>query len=319
MEMPLSLRQAIETLTEGLESDKIKKHAEQISHRYRDKNALWRSAAGTQEAIVYAVSRMPATFGAVSAVLQQTKILNDFHPKTMIDIGSGSGTAVWAAARLFDFEHILCLERENAMRCVGQTLMNNGADFFRTSPVWQEFDLISSSLTQTADIVTASYVLNELDEQNQNDALSKLWQATEKALIIIEPGTPENFRQMKQFRSFLIERGAFIAAPCPHNNICENEWCHFFCRVARSKLHRISKGGSAPFEDEKFTYLIALREKQKTAYARILRRPLIGKGKVTLSLCKASGISDQIVSKKDGDVYKAARKADWGDIFNPTE
>lgn len=121
------------------------------------------------------------------------------------------------------------------------------------------------------------------------------------------------------FQVFLIDRGAFIAAPCPHQNVCLNDWCHFGCRVARSKLHRESKGGAAPFEDEKFTYLIAVREKRESAGARILRRPLIGKGKVTLSLCASSGLTEKTVSKKDGEIYKKARKADWGDVFNPTE
>ena len=319
MDMPFVLKQAAEKLTDGLKPHEIKEHAERISRRYRDKNAAGRSAVGNLESAAYAVSRMPATFGAVSAVLRQAAACQGLPPKTMIDVGAGTGAAVWAAACFFDLEYILCLEREKAMRDTGRKLASAGSDFFKTAPVWREFDLAASPLTQTADLVTACYVLNELNEENRENALLKLWQAAKQMLVIVEPGTPENFLQMKCFRSFLIDRGAFIAAPCPHQNVCLNDWCHFGCRVARAKLHRESKGGAAPFEDEKFTYLIAVREKRESAGARILRRPLIGKGKVTLSLCASSGLTEKTVSKKDGEIYKKARKADWGDVFNPTE
>ena len=120
-----------------------------------------------------------------------------------------------------------------------------------------------------------------------------------------------------EYRKTLIENGAFIAAPCPHQNECPNNWCHFGCRVARSKLHRIAKSGEAPFEDEKFCYLIATRRKYAAAASRVLRRPLIETGKVTLSLCMPDGIPEKTFSKKDGVVYKAARKAKWGDVFIP--
>lgn len=319
MEMPFALKQAAEKLTNGLKQHEIKEYAGRISRRYRDKNAPARSAAGAAESAAYAVSRMPATFGAASAVLQQAAALEGLNPKTMIDAGAGTGAAAWAAACFFDFESVLCLERETAMRRAGQKLSQAGADFFKTPPVWQEFDLVSSPLTQTADLVTACYVLNELDEQNRENVLDKLWRAAKQALIIIEPGTPESFHHIKRFRSFLIDRGAFIAAPCPHNDACPDDWCHFGCRVARSKLHRISKSGSAPFEDEKFTYLVAARKNHNSVYARILRRPLIEKGKVTLRLCAPDGIREKTVSKKDGELYKKARKAGWGGIFNPTE
>lgn len=319
MEMPFALKQAAEKLAEGLKPHEIKKHAGQISSRYRDKNAPARSVSGAAESAAYAVSRMPATFGAVSAVLRQAASFKELSPETMIDAGSGTGAAVWAAACFFNLKHILCLEREEAMRRAGQKLSRAGADFFKTVPVWRDFDLAASPLTQTADLVTACYVLNELNEQSREDALLKLWQAAKQTLVIVEPGTPENFLEMKSFRSFLIKRGAFIAAPCPHQNACPDDWCHFGCRVARSRLHRESKDGSAPFEDEKFTYLIAVREKREPAGARILRRPLIGKGKVTLSLCAPQGLTEKTVSKKDGEIYKKARKADWGDVFNPTE
>ncbi len=87
MEMPFALKQAAEKLAEDLKPHEIKKHAEQISCRYRDKNAPARSVSGAAESAAYAVSRMPATFGAVSAVLRQAASFKELNPETMIDAG----------------------------------------------------------------------------------------------------------------------------------------------------------------------------------------------------------------------------------------
>ena len=53
--------------------------------------------------------------------------------------------------------------------------------------------------------------------------------------------------------------------------------------------------------------------------ARILRHPQIRKGLVMMQLCEPQGTTSQLlVSKRQGDVYRAARHADWGDVWPPT-
>jgi len=69
-------------------------------------------------------------------------------------------------------------------------------------------------------------------------------------LLIVEPGTPAGYKNITEARRVLVESGAHIAAPCTHENTCPmegNDWCHFTCRISRSRLHRLMKGGEAPF------------------------------------------------------------------------
>lgn len=310
MEMPPVLKQAAERLVSA--GTAAKKNAQAISRRYRDEREEKRTIVDADEAAAYAVARMPATFGAIAFVLRQLKETG-LEPETLTDIGAGTGAAVWAAQSLFDLKGALCLEREPAMRRVGESLTAAGGDFFTVAPEWRGFDLTADAV-EPADLVTAGYVLNELPDGARETALLKLWAAARKALIIVEPATPACFDRMKAFRTTLIENGAFIAAPCPHQNACPESWCHFACRVQRSKLHRVLKNGDAPFEDEKFTYLIATRERVAAAPARILRRPKIEKNKVVLTLCEPDGARERTVFKNEAD-YKAARKSDWGDPF----
>lgn len=317
MEMPVVLKQKLEELAVGLKQSDIKKNAERLSFRYRTETKQGQTLTnGRSDAVAYAVSRMPATFGALSLVMEQAAALPDFSPKTMLDVGAGTGSAIWAASCFFNMQNIICLERNSDMRAVGKKLTESVQNFFSASLVWRDFDLTRDTLPQ-ADLITAGYVLNELNELNRTGALLKLWQASKSALVLVEPATPESFCQIKAYRKILIENGAFIAAPCPHQNDCSNEWCHFGCRVARSKLHRLTKNGEAPFEDEKFCYLIATRQKYDTVAPRVLRRPVIETGKVTLSLCTTEKITEKTFSKRDGSVYKAARKVKWADTFIP--
>src|SRR5207244_3373275 len=95
-------------------------------------------------------------------------------------------------------------------------------------------------------------------------------------------------------RDLLVAAGLRIAAPCPHSADCPigpgTDWCHFSARVSRSSLHRQVKGGSLPYEDEKFSYVAAVHPEARSAAprpaaARVLRRPQIRKGQVLLELC----------------------------------
>lgn len=319
MEMPVVLKQSLEELNAKSSQDNIKKSATKISLRYRTEIKKGQELIdGHADSVAYALSRMPATFGAISTVMAQAAEIPDFNPVSFTDVGSGTGSAVWSAACFFNLNKIVCLERNANMLKTGKELTEKGKDFFSTIPEWKKFDLLHDSLP-CADLVCAAYVLNELEEGKRSDALLKLWNASENSLVLIEPATPENFKQMKKHRQTLIDAGAFITAPCPHQNECENDWCHFGCRVARTKIHRLAKGGEAPYEDEKFCYLIACRQKHPSNAFRVLRHPLIEKGKVTLSLCSAEGIIEKTLSKKDGAAYKAARKIKWGNPFIPTE
>jgi ribosomal protein RSM22 (predicted rRNA methylase) len=112
-----------------------------------------------------------------------------------------------------------------------------------------------------------------------------------------------------------------IAAPCPHQLACpldiEGDWCHFGARLQRSAVHRQVKGAELSYEDEKYSYVAAIRPAVADVGApqgRIVRRPQQRKGLVLLDLCRADGtVGRELVSKSKGESYRRARKAAWGD------
>ena len=80
-------------------------------------------------------------------------------------------------------------------------------------------------------------------------------------------------------------------------------------------MHKQLKGGDAPYEDEKFTYLAVTRDSIQIDSSRILRHPFIESGRITLKLCTGRGIETKSVTKKQKDSFRVARKAKCGDTF----
>jgi ribosomal protein RSM22 (predicted rRNA methylase) len=139
---------------------------------------------------------------------------------------------------------------------------------------------------------------------------------------MIEPGTPATFANVLRARDLLIGVGAQIVAPCPHHNVCplaaRNDWCHFAVRLERSAHHRRLKGGDLGYEDEKFSYLIASKIPMQRPEARIVRHPLKHSGHVKLTLCTPADLQQVTIAKSQKLLYRAARKAEWGDPWPGT-
>ena len=174
------------------------------------------------------------------------------------------------------------------------------------------------------DLVTVSYVLNELSPQDQLKVIHKAFLATDQLLVIVEPGTPKGFGNILRAREFLIKQGAHIVAPCTHNHPCPlaqswqegRDWCHFSVRVPRNKYHLLAKGATLPYEDEKYSYLVVSPLPVATPQSRIIKKPIINSGHVILDVCDTDGLHRTTVSKSKGEAYKRARDAEWGDPWS---
>ena len=320
MELPPALRQAVDRALNGIALSDLATTAAALSQRYREEKRDGTLHVGnSREALAYLAVRLPATYAAVRASFAAiAEARPDFTPKTALDIGAGPGTALWAAADCWPgLTDALLVEASPAFRACGEAL---AADANLPRATWRtanvEADLVDGA---PRDLVTAAYVLNELEPEALPQVLGRLWQATGDTLVIVEPGTPAGWQRIIAARRQLIGEGAHVIAPCPHAQDCAlvpPDWCHFAARVARSRAHRQAKGAEVPWEDEKFSY-VALSRKPAAAYgARVIARPRKGSGSVTLKLCRPDGSAgEQFFSRRDGDVFKRATRCDWGSVL----
>lgn len=318
MQLPPSLRAAIERELEGIALADLARASDALSQRYRAEMQDGRLHVSDEAAArAYLTTRLPATFAAIAAALAAVaEARPDFGPRTVLDAGAGPGTATWAAAQQWDgLEDATLVEASPAIRTVGQRL---GLALPRVNWLGGRLDSVLAGLPAN-DLVLLAYVLDELPEPARAPLITQLWSLTGDTVLIVEPGTPKGWTRILHARDLLIQAGAHILAPCPHSRPCPlaaPDWCHFAARVARSRLHREAKGGTVPWEDEKFIYVAASRQPASHAEARVIAPPRATKAAVTLKLCQEDGYAaDRVFAKRDGDSFKTTRRLDWGDII----
>jgi len=316
MDLPVELRQALAAVASGQRGHEIVRTSHALSLHYRDAiHAPEQSRLlGNDDVAAYVTSRMPATWAALSACMSASRDrVPELRVRTQLDVGAGPGTATWAARAIWpELGHVTALERSSAMVRMGRELLRS----MDRPPVveWKEEDA-GSILPETAfDLVTAGYVLNEMPG-TATAMIERLWNATGGLLLVVEPGTPNGFERIRQVRARLIELGARLAAPCPHERECPmsgGNWCHFAQRVSRSSLHRRAKGGQLTYEDEKFSYVAATRVEVRPIAGRVVRHPSIRIGNIGLEVCAPQGLIQRTVSRRDGEEYRTARALKWG-------
>ncbi len=319
MELPPELQSALNQLLATWPKKSLAEAVSTLSDRYRDggPGLTGRFTESAQDVAAYAAYRLPATYAAVSGVLEEVlERLPGFSPHTLLDVGAGPGTAMWAASRVWpSITTAALLERDPDMATWGQRLAAYSDNSMLSQARWESIDLTRPWQTQASDLVIASYVLGELGEARRMSFVAKLWEYTLGALVLVEPGTPEGFKRILAARQSLLASGAIIVAPCPHQDHCPSDWCHFAKRVARSRIHRQAKGSTLAYEDEKFSYVVVSRSPGLPITGRIVRHPQAGKAHINLELCTPTGIFHETITKKAGERFRLARHANWGDAF----
>jgi len=168
----------------------------------------------------------------------------------------------------------------------------------------------------SADLVIASYVINELNDAARTKLVAAMWAKTNDTLVIVEPGTPAGYQRILDARAQLINTGAHVIAPCPHDDACplaKPDWCHFSQRLQRSRVHKQLKSAELPYEDEKFIYVALTREPVARRPSRVLAQPLTTKIAITAKLCTNEGVIAASAPRRDKQAYTKFRKLDWGD------
>lgn len=270
----------------------------------------------------YVAARMPATAAAVGAALDAALAVAAPAVASHLDLGSGTGAALWAAAdRLPGIAQRTAVEGDADFIALAQELAADGLPRTR----WIRADLRRLPELVPHDLVSASYALNELDEAARDALVDAAWALTARWLLLVEPGTPRGAGIIAAARARLLAAGAHVVGPCTHAGACPllrppagaPGWCHRRVRVARSRLHRAAKGAAVGWEDEPFAWLAVSRAPAAAAGFRVLAPPRVHPGAVELQLCGADGFAAASVRRRERAAYAAARRLAWGDRWLP--
>jgi ribosomal protein RSM22 (predicted rRNA methylase) len=311
-----ALREAIFSVVDNSRRQGLSEASQRLSQRYRSPHADDRLVKTDVEAEAYVAARLPATFTALTHVFKAAMSLEPrFSPSSQLDLGAGTGAAAWAATAMWpSLKKIALLEKDERMIRLGRRLFaaDQRADN-NTVRTWRKGDLTQTPF-EPHDLITIAYVLGELNPKLAISAARSAWEATGGLLVIVEPGTTVGFTLIREIRNVLIEDGAALLAPCPHDHPCPitgQDWCHFAARVQRSALHRQLKSAKHPYEDEKFSYLVFSRTPAPRAPARVLRHPDYPPKQINFVACTGTGIRNVHLSKSH-PAFMPARKLGWG-------
>ncbi|MFM9973668.1 MAG: small ribosomal subunit Rsm22 family protein [Beijerinckiaceae bacterium] len=326
--LPPALQQALSALSSGKGRSTLAQRSSSITAGYQKRQNSRHILVNGDDALAYALARMPATYAATRrALLRLAEAAPMLAPASLLDIGCGPGTASFAASDVFaDLQAFCLLDRNGPFLDLARTL---APELAAGAPADASIDVAAHELSDLqplpkADLVIAGYVLAELDEGLRQALVPRLWEATAKALVLVEPGTPDGFLRLREARYALIAAGAHVAAPCTHASACPmsgENWCRFFERVQRSRDHRMLKGGTLSFEDEPYAYLAVMREAPAGRPAsRIVGRPVVSKVQAQIPVCGAHGLFTLSVPSRQKTLFKDFKRLEWGDaVVNPIQ
>ena len=295
------------------ESTHTKARWDNLSASYREGRG--RYTQQSQEHMAYVFARMPGTFAACEAVLAQAGSLGLMSPATVLDLGAGPGTMGWALSEREGGEQIRLtqVEKDPVFRefCIQVQAPLKQID---TVPAF-----LKNEVLRAHEWVSMAYVLCELSSEEQEAWVAKAFSLAGEVLLLIEPGTPTGYGNILRAREQLTKRGGFVLAPCPHQGVCPlqaSDWCHFPVRFERTPEGRKLKQGTLPYEDEKFSYLIVVKDQSllRPYGGRVIRHPMPRSGHIHLDICTSKGAYEKVtISAKSRDIYKASRSLKWGD------
>jgi ribosomal protein RSM22 (predicted rRNA methylase) len=316
MQLPDELQRMLEQEIEMCSHGSLLRAFERMTKHYRSEKNSGSLFMDPAVRAVYLAVRMPATYAAIRTVFKECAMsLPDWQPRTMVDIGAGPGTGGWAALEQFSSLQSLCnVELSREMIEVGQRLSRESE-----SRVLREAAWVDPSCIFPADLTLLSYVIAEMTQTARRELLTKTWNQNSRVFVVIEPGTPAGFQRILEVRDWALGQGAHLIAPCPHCTPCPMSspaWCHFPARVDRTRLHKLLKGGTLGYEDEKFSYLAFGKIPVQFPVGRVVGNPKKNKGFVQIPLCINGASKEVVVSRKQNE-YRLARDVEYGDAWNP--
>jgi len=184
--------------------------------------------------------------------------------------------------------------------------------------------------------LVVSHVLNELDGAGGH-ALRQVIDRAD-AVLWVEPGTRADSRSLIELREALRET-FHVIAPCTHQGGCglrtpENErhWCHHFAAppagiMANSNWVRFAQRAGIDLRSLPYSFLVLERRGLRNpvpgllsdGWSRIIGEPRFYKGYAKIFNCRADGVRDLMLQKRDApELFKALKDNDampfqqWG-------
>lgn len=214
------LRQDVSKLAESY-AKMTKVSAESLLESNFEKSSIWSEADrqalvefsspaveyGPKETFAYIASQLPFMLAPLENVFAEiVRRIPGFAPKSMMDFGSGPGTAIIAAQKHWNssLNEIMAVD-------VSQSMLEISAELFKEYPNLVDRVELRRYMAMNPNrpkynLVVSSMVLSELaDDHLRQQSVDHLWQQSDDILVLIDRGNAEGFRILRNARDWLIK------------------------------------------------------------------------------------------------------------------
>ncbi|XP_040399574.1 H/ACA ribonucleoprotein complex subunit 3 isoform X3 [Cygnus olor] len=248
----------------------------------------------------------------------------DFAPRTLLDFGSGLGTACWVAQGMWgrSLQQFVCVEPSGAMRELAERLRHGGgatpgpAHF---GPVFLR-PLLPPGPQARWELVIGRRALERLRGRGQRArALRGLWGRTGGVLVLLENGTRAGHQALMEAREELLQGPDADAVEifAPNPSAPERELVSFLVvrRLGSSMTSSLDPVTSSP---DPVTSSPDPMTSPPAGWARVTAPVRPRPRHVSLSLCCPDGAQRRlaVTAVRHGrSLYRQARTSRWGDLL----
>ena len=323
--LPETIEKELSSLLALYESREWIRRAETLHNKYvaERKDMQQDFLKDYQDVLGYLGMRAPATYaqiyGALSLVLEN---IPHWQPKTLLDIGSGPGTGVWAAHTLWPtITNALCLDQNKHVISLGQLILEKAR--FPVTTTWKQHDIrYNKGSNDRYDLVIIANVLNELSISDRENVLNYAYNTCKGILLIVEPGTPTGSGIVESIAQQF--DGSLFAPYITNSFVLRNDyWLHFSQRFIRPEFQRRirqhmrdSSLMASDWEEAKYAFVaIGKIVGQQNAWGRCVGKVRKQKGFLEVPILTKDQILNVKVMQRHKKQYTFAKNLKWGELI----
>lgn len=323
--LPPKISEAISSMLSLPENGRWIANAEKLHERYmtREKDTEASYIHDSLDVFAYLGLRSAATYAQIAgALLQVQEVMPSWQPISLLDIGCGPGTGVWAAKTLWpSIKTVTCLDQDKNFLTVGKQILEKSELDIHAD--WQQQNIANGlgNIPQMYDLVIIANVLNELEPAETELLINKTLTHCKGILVILEPGTPYGYKIIQNTAKKLSGKSTLIA-PYINNSYIQSDdyWIHFPQRFIRPEfLRRIrqhmrdSELMASDWEEAKYSFVAVGKVlPEEKFWGRCIGPIKKQKGFLEVPILTKDKILYVKVLKRHKDQYAFAKELKWG-------
>lgn len=323
--LPASIQQAIADMLAKEESDNWVQHAIPLHEKYMGRKSNFGKVTlkSRHDALAYLGLRIPATYAQIYGALDQIKeLMPSWKPQSLLDLGSGPGTASWAAKNIWpSIVETTAIDQYFDFLTIGKHLQKSAQ--MDIAMDWKQADVKKgvTTLDKQFDVVIIANVLNELSSAAADKVIGQAFDLCKNLLVIIEPGTPTGSSIIENASRKLSKAGKLLAPYIQNTFIHTTDYyIHFSQRFIRPEFQRRirqymrdTSSMASDWEDAKYTYTVISKiEPELQPWGRCIGLVQTQKGFVEFPLLTKNRIQTVKVMKRNHQQYAFAKDLKWG-------